>query len=312
MLTFVLSRVLQTAITALGVVTLVFFLLRVVPGDPAQMFLDEYATEASLQAVRDRLGLEQPLMVQFGTYVGSVLKGDLGRSFQTGRPVSSDLMAAIPHTVRLAVAGIMVSIVVGVPMGILAVRYRNTPIDSGSRVASLLFVSTPDFVVGICLLLVFTLWLRWLPATGLGDGSLLGTLKHLALPSLAVGANYAAITARMTRSSVLEIYFQDYVRTARAKGQTEHLVFYRHALRNALLPVITIIGLNMGRLLGGTIIVERVFSRDGIGTVLVTSLAARDYTVVQGGILVFALGIALVNMLVDITYGFIDPRIRYT
>jgi len=308
-----LSRRLLSAIpTLLGVLTLVFLFVRLVPGDPAQAILGEYATAENVEALRESLGLNAPLHQQYVGFMGDALKLDFGRSFQTRQAVSTRILDALPYTMQLGAAALFVALLIGIPAGVIAALKRNTATDYTVTVVALLGISMPSFWLGMLLIIFFSVNLGWFPLTGAGKaGNPLQVLYFLVLPALALGAGEAGIIMRMTRSSLLETLGQDYVRTARAKGLAPSSVTVRHALRNSLIPVITIVGLNMGRLIGGTVVVESLFVRPGIGRVMVDAMVARDYPQIQGTVAFFALLVVLINVLVDLSYSVLDPRIRY-
>jgi ABC-type dipeptide/oligopeptide/nickel transport system permease component len=309
---FLLRRVLSAIPTLVGVLTLVFLFVRLVPGDPAQAILGEYATPANVEAMRESLGLNAPLHEQYLSFMGKALQLDFGRSFQTRQAVSERIMDALPFTLNLGLAALAVALVIGIPAGVIAALKRNTPVDYSVTVAALLGISMPNFWFGMLLIILFSVTLQWFPITGAGvAGNPLQSLYYLILPSIALGASEGGVIMRMTRSTMLETLGQDYVRTARAKGLPNLKVVLRHALRNSLIPVVTIVGLNLGRLIGGTVIIESLFVRPGIGRVMVDAMVARDYPQVQGTVAFFAILIVTINLLVDLSYGILDPRIKY-
>jgi len=303
-----LHRLVQILPTALGALVLVFVLLRIVPGDPAAAMLGVSATPESVQALRTQLGLDRPLWRQFLDYVGGLIRLDLGTSLAFRVPVAQLLAQALGPTLLLALGGTVVSVLIGVPTGVVAALNRGKPIDQLVSVLALVGISLPVFVWGVVLLVLFTLHWRVLPASGLGEG-VGGTLKALVLPSLATGMFLAGLVSRITRSSVLGVLGQDYVRTAWAKGLEPMHVFRRHVLRNALIPVVTVVGLNMGTLLGGVVVVEGIFARPGLGRLLLDAIYARDYPLIQGIVLVSVLMTILLNQLVDLLYTLLDPRV---
>ena len=306
MLTWVLRRILAVVPVLFGVTLAVFSMLFLVPGDPVKMMLAEFVTNPEQVArMRAQLHLDEPVLVQYGRFVGNALRGDLGTSIRTRRPVITEIGENVGSTAQLALASMLVAVAIGIPLGLLAALLRNSWLDVGSMVVALLGVSMPSFWLGLLLIFVFSLHLGWFPATGGGD------LAHLVLPSITLGAIAAAIIARLTRSSMLEVLGQDYVRTARAKGLAWWGVVVRHALKNALIPVITIFGLQFGNLLAGAVIVETVFSRPGLGRLIVGGILAKDFPLVQGSVLFVATAYVLINVLVDIAYAFADPRIRF-
>lgn len=311
-MTYALRRVLVAVPTMVGILTLVFLFVRLVPGDPAQAILGEYATPASLASMRRLLGLDQPLLTQYWHFLSDAARLDFGTSFQTHQAVTRRLLDALPYTLQLAAAALVVAVAIGVPAGIVAAVRRNSGVDVSVTVAALLGISMPNFWFGMLLLLLFSVQLGWLPITGAGTaGDPLTALKYLILPAVTLGAAEAGTLMRMTRSSMLESLSLDFVRTARAKGLTESRVVRRHVLRNSLIPVITILGLNLGRLIGGTVIVESLFVRPGIGTVTLTAMVARDYPTLQGTVAFFALLIIAINLFIDLAYGWLDPRIKH-
>ncbi|WP_322789089.1 nickel ABC transporter permease [Thiohalocapsa halophila] len=299
----VLTRLASALVVVLGVCTLVFALIHLVPGDPVEAMLGERAQAGDRAALRAALGLDRPLWEQYWSYLGDLLRLDLGASFLDQRPVTAILAERLPATLRLAAAALGIALVVALPLGVLAARFRGSAVDSAAMTLSLLGISIPNFWLGPLLILVFSLWLGWTPVSG--DQAPLG----IVLPALTLGTALAAILARMVRASMLEVLGEDYVRTARAKGLGEAAVLWRHALRNAWLPVLTVIGLQLGGLLAGAVITETVFAWPGIGSLLVESIKARDFPVVQGCVLLISLSYVAVNTLTDLAYAWIDPRI---
>jgi peptide/nickel transport system permease protein len=288
-----------------GVTLAVFSMLFLVPGDPVKMMLAEFVTSPDqIAEMRAQLHLDEPLPRQYGRFVVNALRGDLGTSIRSRRPVATEIAENVASTAQLALASMAIAVAIGVPLGLLAALFRNTWLDVGSMVVALLGVSMPSFWLGLLLIFVFSLHLAWFPATGGGD------LLHLVLPSLTLGTIASAIIARLTRSSMLEVLGQDYVRTARAKGLAWWGVVVRHALKNALIPIITIFGLQFGNLLAGAVIVETVFSRPGLGRLIVGGILAKDFPLVQGTVLFVAASYVMINVLVDFAYAFVDPRIR--
>ena len=297
--------------TLFGVVTIVFFLIHLTPGDPALAMLGPYATADSVQELRKTLGLDQPLYLQYCTFMGHLLQGDLGRSLVTDQPVLLETLRPFPYTIQLALSGVFISLILGIPIGVVSAVRRNSLLDYFMRAGSISGVSVPIFFLAIILLWIFSYQLGWFPIIGVGDtGSWKSLLHHLVLPSLTIGISMAVLIMRLTRSCMLEVLNQDYVRTARAKGLGEKAVILVHALKNALLPIVTVVGLYMGQLLGGAILTETVFARQGVGKLLMDAITARDYPQVQGTVLIFACAVILVNVIVDILYRFLDPRIK--
>lgn len=286
------------------IVTMVFLLAHIVPGDPVQQMLGEGATASDLIQLRHALNLDQPIPVQYGRYLGGVARGNLGESFRFQQPVLHVVLEHYPATLELAFAALIVCCAIGIPAGIVAAQHRGRPADHAIGFFTLLGLSIPNFALGPLLILLFSVLIGWLPVSGRGGPS------HLILPAITLGAALAAILTRMVRTSVLEQLSSDYVRTARAKGLTERAVLLRHAFRNALIPILTILGLQFGTLLAGTIVTETIFSWPGIGRLAVQAIEARDYPLLQGCILVIAISYVLVNLLTDLVYAFADPRVR--
>jgi len=305
LLQYTLRRVLIAIPSILGVMIIVFSMVRLAPGDPAQLLAGEFADPETIELIRERFGLNDRIEVQFWRFVSGVVTLDLGESTRTKRLVTQDLAAYFPNTIELALGAIAVALLFGIPAGIIASLRPNSPLDLSVMILALIGVSMPVFWFGLLAILVLSVQLGWFPVAGRG------TLRHLILPAFSLGLGSMAIIARMTRSSMLEVLNQDFIRTARAKGLIDRAVVLKHALRNALVPVVTVIGLQFGALLAGTVITETVFSWPGIGSLLVQSILARDYPVVQGAVLLIAVSFILVNLIVDLIYGFIDPRIRY-
>ncbi|MDR7481061.1 MAG: ABC transporter permease [Armatimonadota bacterium] len=289
-----------------GISVAVFLMMHLVPGDPAKMMLGELAVDEEVVAnFRHQLGLDDPIPVQYWRFLRNALRGDLGRSILENQPVARMIWQVLPSTVELTLAGMGVAVLLGGALGITAAVRHHTWVDNGSMLLALWGVSMPSFWMGLLLIFLFSLKLGWLPATGQGGW------VRLVMPAFTLGYVAAAVIARLVRSSMLEVLRQDYVRTARAKGLAERLVVYRHALRNALIPVVTVMGLQFGALLGGTVVIETVFSRPGIGRLAVTSILSKDFQVTQGTVLMSAVFYTLVNIIVDASYAALDPRIRY-
>jgi ABC-type dipeptide/oligopeptide/nickel transport system permease component len=298
-----------------GVSIIIFMVLHLAPGDPAEVMLGAQATPEDLARLRAELGLNDPLPVQYTRWLGHVLRGDLGRSLWTKRPVLVEVVERFRATLLLTGAGLLISTAAGITLGVASAVRPNSLLDRTSAVASLFGASMPVFWLGIVLMVVFSLWLGWLPASGMvapyGGGDAGDLLAHLVLPAVTLAAASTTIVARLTRSAMLEVLGQDYVRTARAKGLVERRVVLRHGLRNALIPVVTVVGLQVGYLLGGAVLTETVFAWPGVGTLMVQGILARDLPLVQGCVLVVALTFVLVNLAVDLLYVWLDPRIRY-
>jgi len=305
MVRYVLQRLLLVVPTLLGVSLVVFLMVHLIPGDPVTAIIGEGATEQDIAAMRSRLGLDAPLHLQYVRFFGNVVRGDFGKSLRTGRTVMDELRVRWPTTLRLTIYSVAAMILIGVPAGILSATRANSWLDNSSMLIALFGVSMPVFWLGLMLMMLFAYYLPLLPTAGSA------TWKHFVLPALTLGLSNSALIARLTRSSMLEVIGQDYIRTARAKGLAEKFVVYKHALRNALLPVITVVGLQFGALLGGAVLIETVFSVNGIGRYMVQSIGFRDYPVVQSSVLIFSLSFVLINLLIDLSYAVVDPRIRY-
>jgi ABC-type dipeptide/oligopeptide/nickel transport system permease component len=324
--TYLLRRALLLVPVVFGISAIVFGLSHLIPGDPVMVLLGQEATPAEAARLRSVLGLDQPLPVQYVKWLVRAVQGDLGRTLFGGQQVGDLLKTAVPATLELSIAALLVSLVIALPLGILSAVRRGSVVDVASMLMALLGVSMPVFWSGILLILLFSLALGWLPfngrgaplldslaalVTGKGADGLFDTLKHLALPALALGATLVGPIARITRSSMLEVLRREYVWSARAKGLRERDVIVRHALKNALLPVVTVLGVQIGALLGGAIITETVFAWPGVGRLIVTAILQHDYAVSQGGVLVVAVLFAGINLLVDVSYAYLNPRIRY-
>jgi peptide/nickel transport system permease protein len=306
MLSFLLTRLLSTLTVILGVVTLVFLLIHLVPGDPVQAMLGETATPTDLEALREALGLDQPLWTQWWLYITNLLQGELGNSLYSKEPILDILLERFPATLELAIAGLLVAVLLALPLGSIAALRKDSIYDNSAMMFSLLGVSIPNFWLGPMLILLFSLMLGWLPVSG-REGPL-----SLILPAITLGTALAAILARMVRSTLLEVLNEDYIRTARAKGLSESAVVIHHALRNASLPIITVLGLQLGTLLGGAVITEIIFAWPGIGQLTIESIERRDYPLVQACILLISLSYVLVNTMTDLLYAWLDPRVRYS
>jgi len=303
-LRLVASRLATGVPTLLAVSLLVFAIVRLIPGDPARLLAGDFATEQIVDELRQKWHLNDPLAVQYAVYVGGVVRGDFGRSITTSTPILPELTERFLRTLELAVAGILVAVVVGGVAGIVSAVRRSSLTDYVATALALTGISTPIFWSGLLLILLFSVRLEWLPAGGTG------TLRHLVLPAVSLGLFGAGVLARQTRSGMLEVLGQDFVRTARAKGLPERVVVVKHALKNALIPVVTVLGDQFGRLLGGAILTETVFAWPGMGRYLIESISQRDYPAVQGAMLVFAAAVVVINLLVDLSYGMLAPRVR--
>jgi peptide/nickel transport system permease protein len=304
MLRYIGKRILLMIPVLLGVSMIIFTVMSFTPGDPVVLILGEGASDEAIEKLREEMGLDDPVPVQYVRYIKNALSGDLGRSYQHNTPVAGEIASRFPNTLRLTVIGTIIAVVIGIPVGIISAVKQYSIIDSVSLVVSMIFTSMPSFWLGLMLILFFSLRLDLFPATG-GD-----TWRHFVLPSFALAAASMASLIRMTRSTMLEVIRQDYIRTARAKGASERRVVFKHALRNALLPVVTVIGLNFGRQLGGAIVTETVFAMPGLGMLMVNGIRSRDTPIVMGAVLFAAILAGVVNLLVDIFYTFIDPRLK--
>ncbi len=311
MLAYLARTLLQLLVTLIGIVTVVFFLMRAIPGDPALYMLGDFATEQAVEALRERLGLHLPVWQQYLLFLERAATGDLGRSVVTGQPAMAEIVSAIPWSLSLAVAGLGVAVVVGVPLGIVSAVRQGTFLDTAIMLVALLGISFPVFWVGLVAILLLSHQAGLFPALGAASGGGFWTgLHHLVLPALVLGLSVAAYIARLTRSAMLEILSQDYIRVARAMGVPEGRVIRRLALRNALIPILAVIGVTFAWALGNAILVEVVFSRPGLGSTVLKAILARDYQLVQAGVLVLATGVVIVNATLDVLYGVIDPRLR--
>lgn len=301
----VVRTLLLSLITLLGVSVIIFLMLRVLPGDPARVIAGLNASEATVQRIREQLGLDDSLLKQYGSFLAGVLQGDLGQSARTSRPVTAEIVARLPATLTLAAVATVVGSVLGIFAGVVAAVRRNTVLDHAISSVAMMGVSMPVYWLGLLLILLFAVTLRWLPAAGAGEP------LSIVLPAVTLAAFSTALVSRMTRASMLEVMGQDFIRTAQAKGAPPVVVILKHGLRNAFIPILTVISLQFGALLGGAVLTETVFGWPGIGRLLVDSIFARDFTVVQGIVLVYAALFILVNVVVDVLYVVIDPRIRY-
>ena len=305
MFRFLVRRLALTLPVVLGVTTLVFALIHLIPGDPAQAMLGETASEQDVQALRERLGLDRPLVEQYGAFLAGIARGDLGTSLRTNEPVATAILDRLPATLELAAAAMVVSIGVAIPLGIIAAVRRGTFVDHLATTVALTGISIPNFWLGPLLAIVFAVELGWLPVSGRG------TPAHLILPAISLGAALAAILARMTRASLLEELREPYVQAARARGTSRARAVLRHAFRNSLIPVVTLVGLQFGAVLTGAVITETIFAWPGVGRLLIQSIGFRDYPLVQGCVLFIAATYVVMNLLTDLVYGALDPRIRY-
>ncbi len=312
MLTYTIRRILISIPILLAVVTIVFLLIRVAPGDPATAALGDYASKAAVEALRERMGLNDPLYVQYARFIWGLIKGDLGESLITGKSVASQIRYVLPYTLELTLAGIILGSIFGIPLGILTALKRNTSFDYIGRIFSLGGLSVPAFYLGIILLFIFAVKLDIFPVVGGGDLlDLEDNLRHLVLPALTLGLIMTAYVTRMARSSILNVLNDDYIRTAKAKGLSKRVVIYKHALRNALIPILSVIGVYSIVLIGSSVMTEIVFSRPGLGKLMVGAMKQRDYITLQSVMVIYATFVVLINLVTDVIYGLIDPRIRY-
>jgi peptide/nickel transport system permease protein len=305
MIKYIVRRVLLIVPVLLGVSVIVFGIMHLTPGDPAILMLGEAAPERELAALRARLGLDEPIYVQYGIWLGRIVQLDFGRSIRSGRPVTAEIQARLPATIELAVLATLLAIVIGVPLGVLSATRPNSVLDHTATIAAFGGLAMPVFWQGLMMILIFSVWLGWFPSSGR-----LGGWAYYVLPTLTLGTSAIAAITRMTRSTMLETLSQDYIRTAKSKGLVDRRIVYSHALRNALIPVVTVIGLQFGGLLSGAVLTETIFSWPGIGRLAVDAIRAKDFPVVQGVVMVFAVIYALVNLFVDVIYAYLDPRLK--
>lgn len=310
MLKYIAKRLAMLVIVVIGVTLITFTMMHLAPGDPAELIAAaryglENITEENVEQIRAAEGLDSPVYIQYLRWLGHTVKGDLGCSLETGDPVQEEILLRLPATFKLALAALIVSLLIAIPAGVISAVKQYSPVDYLTMTCALLGVSMPNFWLGLLLILLFAVTLRWLPVCGYGG------LKYMILPAVTLGTGMAAMTTRLTRSSMLDILRRDYITAARSKGLGERKVICRHALKNAFIPVVTMVGLQIGHLLEGTVIVESVFAWPGIGKLLVDSIFARDFAMIQGCVLLFAVLFVIVNLLVDISYVYLDPRIRF-
>jgi glutathione transport system permease protein len=310
MTAFVIRRAFLAVITLFAVLTLVFVIVRVLPGDPAQLILGDQASREAIEALHVKLGLDQPIPVQYGKFLGDALRGDWGVSMVTGQPVLAEVLSVLPWTIDLTLVSLALGVLMGVPLGVWAAVRRNRMVDYLVRVVSLAGLSFPAFVSAIILLFLFAIELRWFPVISARKGSLQAWTQSITLPAISLGLNSAAYITRVTRSAMLEVLSEDYVRTALAKGAPQRIVIWRHALRNALIPIITVTGLYTSTLIGNSVLTEIVFSRPGLGKLIVGALNQRDYTMLEGMMVIYTLAVVVVNVLTDLAYGLVDPRVK--
>ena len=306
---YITKRLLMLIPVILGVTFIVFFILNLSPGDPAAIILGDQASAEALAMKREELGLNDPLLVRYGRYIINMLHGDLGTSYKNNLSVWDQVITRFPNTAVLAVAAILVALLIGISVGIISAKNQYSALDNVSMVTALIGISMPSFWMGLLLVIVFSLKFGWFPSQGMGTG-LVPLLKSLVLPAITLGTSAAATIARMTRSTMLEVIRQDYIDTARAKGVSEKTITYRHMLKNALIPIITAVGLQFGTLLGGAMLTETVFSWPGLGRLMVEAIKSKDIPLVLGSVIFLAVMFTVVNLGVDIIYAFVDPRIK--
>jgi glutathione transport system permease protein len=309
----VAGRLVQAVLTLIGALSVMFLILRLTPGDPVQIMLGDYRTPELEAALRARYGLDQPLPVQYLIYVGNVLTGNFGVSYWRNQDVTSLVASVLPYTLQLAVAAIVVTCLIGLPLGILAALKRNTFADVAAMMIALLGIAAPGFLLALLMIYVLSYTLGWFPVAGAGEGTdLVNQLHSLVLPALALGFSSAALTARTTRAALLNVLNEDYLRTARAKGLRSATILSNHALRNGLIPVLAVLGLQLGQLIGGAGVIEIVFNRPGVGKLLIDAILSRDYPLSQALLAVLLTGVIVINLITDVLYGLVDPRLRAT
>lgn len=312
LIALIIRRALQLVFLLFGISFLVFSSMYIAPGDPAAVIGGPTATASDIEAIQENLGLNDPFLVQYARYIGNAVQGDFGYSYQTTQPVADAILIRFPNTLKLAIASMIVAVIIGIIAGLVSALKQNSWLDVSATTFALAGISIPNFWLGAILILIFAVNLQWLPVGGMSNSwYTIDGIKELILPAITLGTGSAAMIARMARSSMLEVIRADYVRTARAKGVKEKNVIWIHTLKNAMIPIITVIGLNFGFLLGGTIITEKVFAINGVGRLMIDAIAARDFPMVQGSVLLVATLFVLVNLIVDIVYTYIDPRIKY-
>ncbi|GAA0345384.1 ABC transporter permease [Bacillus carboniphilus] len=301
---FIINRILSGILVIFGISIFSFLLIHFIPGDPVKIMLGINASPEQVEKLTNHLGLDQPLFVQYGQYITNAFQGDFGTSLKTGRPVLTEILDRFPETVKLAVFGLFIAVVIGITLGILAARFKDSIIDKLCTALATLGVSIPSFWLAILLVMVFSVKLQWFPiAAGTG-------FRDLILPSLTLGVVASTMIMRLTRNGMVEVLSNEYIRTARAKGLEDRLILFRHALRNVLIPVITVIGLQMAALLGGTVIIEQVFNWPGLGTLAIGAISSRDFPLIQGTVLFMGVVYVTINILVDVLYSIIDPRVE--
>jgi peptide/nickel transport system permease protein len=310
--TLIVRRLVQAALTLLGALTVMFLILRLTPGDPVQIMLGDYRTPELEQALRQRYGLDQPIPVQYVVYVTNILTGQFGVSYWRNQDVSTLVASVLPYTLQLAVAGTLVTCVIGLPLGVIAALKRNTIADVASMVIALLGAAAPGFLLALLLIYGLSYSLGWFPVQGAGEGTdFRNQLRYLVLPAFALGFHSAALVARTTRAALLGVLSEDFLRTARAKGLLPSRILRVHALRNALVPVLAVLGLQLGQMVGAAGVIEIVFNRPGVGKLLIDAILSRDYPLSEALVAVLLAGVILINLVTDVLYGLVDPRVRH-
>jgi peptide/nickel transport system permease protein len=312
-LKYIIKRILVVIPIVIVVSILIFLIIKMIPGDPVAIMFGKNPNQEQMEAVRKLYGLDKPLVDQYFTWAGNILQGNWGRSIQTNEPILGMIMERIPRTIALSLIGICLALIISIPSGVASAKHHNTFFDLSITVLNLGFISIPGFWLGILLMLLFSVVLKILPTSGYVEPAMnfFGWLRCMILPSLTVAATFFASLSRMMRSSMLEVLQQDYITLARIKGNKESRVYYIHALRNSLIPLLTVIGLQMGYLMGGEVVIEKVFSYPGLGLLLISSITQRDYPLIQGIILIFAIIIVIINLITDLVYKMVDPKIRF-
>ena len=312
MIGYIIRRIIVSIPILLTVLTIVFLLVRILPGDPATVVLGDYASKEAVESLRESMGLNKPILIQYANFIKGIVVGDLGKSIISGVPVADQIGRALPHTLQLTFFGIAFGILIGVPLGVLTALYRNQALDYIGRIFSLVGQSFPSFYLGLLLILLFSIHIPLFPIVGVGKpGNPGDILYHLFLPGLTMGLIMAAYVTRMTRSVMLNVLHEDYIRTARAKGVREMVVIFKHALKNTMVPVISIIGVYSIVLIGGSIMVEIIFSRPGLGKMMVGAMMQRDYITMQSTMAIYSIFVVVLNLITDLAYGLVDPRIKY-
>jgi ABC-type dipeptide/oligopeptide/nickel transport system permease component len=312
MISYAIRRIFFAVPTLFIALTCIFLVVRVLPGDPTAAILGDYISEEKVFILKHQLGLDRPLIVQYGEYLWNFCIGDFGYSLVTGTPVIKEIKAALPYSIELAIGGLLIGMLTGIPLGLLLAVKRNSWVDYWGRLFSLVGLSLPTFYTAVLLLLVFSIKMGWFPVLGIGEaGNFSDRMHHFILPSITLGLEMMAYLTRMTRSSMLDILNEDYVRTAHAKGLTRSVVIFKHAFKNASVPVVTVLGLYASNMIGASVLTEIIFNRPGLGTLIVGAMLKRDYITITSVLVVYSTIVVIINLITDLCYGFIDPRIRY-